>query len=356
MVRINEIKKSAAQRLRELFPRAEDWQELMDSRVGEQTVDLLIRFRMGTEAKALICDVRPVGQPRIIRGVLTRLRGLRDRVPGGYPVVVAPYVSPQSAALVRQNGCGYLDLSGNCYLAFDNVLIEKEGKPNTRPASRPLKALFAPRATRVVRALLVERERSWRLEELSRAVQVSLGHAHNVVKRLEDLEWVERSATGRGDAAGPQRFRLHKPGDLLDAWRDEYTYRANATAAFVGPVGDKRRLMESLAGQATALGLPYAFTLHAGASLVAPQVRVPTVHCYLGGDPEPLVRALGLSPVEGEGTLYLLTPYDQGVFYAPLTKAGLRVVCLPQLYVDLYHHERRGREQADKLRRDAMGF
>ncbi|MBI3458416.1 MAG: hypothetical protein HY002_21805 [Candidatus Rokubacteria bacterium] len=348
MVGINEIKKHMAHRLRELFPRVEDWQELIDSHVGEQTVDLLVRFRIGSEAKTLICEVRPLGQPRHVREVLTRLRSLKERVPGAYPVVAAPYVSPQSAALVRQNGCGYVDLSGNCYLAFDNVLIEKEGKPNVRPASRPLKSLFAPRATRVVRALLVERDRSWHLEELARAAQVSLGHAHNVVKRLEELEWVERGPAGR--------VRLQRPGDLLDAWREEYAYRVNPIVAFVAPVGDKRRLMESLARQATALGGTYAFTLHAGASLIGPQVRVPTVHCYFGGDPEPLARALGLQPVDGEGAVYLMTPYDQGVFYAPLTKGGLHVVCLPQLYVDLYHHERRGREQADKLRRDAMGF
>jgi hypothetical protein len=348
MVRSNEIKKHAAQRLRELFPQAKDWQELIDSHVGEQTVDLLARFKVGGEAKALICEVRPVGQPRYVRDALTRLRGLREHLPGGYPVVVAPYVSPQSAALVRQNGAGYVDLSGNCYLAFDNVLIEKEGKPNTRPVSRPLKTLFAPRATRIVRALLVERDRHWRLEELGRAVSVSLGHAHNVVKRLEELDWIERGPEGR--------FRLREPGALLDAWREEYTYRTNAVAAFVSPAGEKRRIMESLARQAGSLGLPYAFTLHAGASLVGPQVRVPTVHCYVGGDAEPLARAVGLQHVEGEGTAYLMTPYDQGVFYAPLTKGGLRVVSLPQLYVDLYHHERRGREQADKLRRDAMGF
>jgi hypothetical protein len=348
MVRTNEIKKEAAHRLRNLFPDVPDWQELIDARVGEQTVDLLIHFRMGAETKTLICEARAVGQPRYIRDMLTRLRGFRERLPGAYPVAVAPYISPQSAALVRQNGCGYVDLSGNCYLAFDNVLIEKEGKPNPRPTTRPLKALFAPRATRVVRALLVERDRSWRLEELGRAASVSLGHAHNVVKRLEELEWVERSAAGR--------FRLQKPGDLLDAWREEYRYRANALAAFVAPGGDKRRIMEGLARQAGAMGAPYAFTLHAGASLVGPQVRVPTIHCYVAGDAEALARAQGLQPTEGEGSVYLMTPYDQGVFYAPLTKGGLRVVCLPQLYVDLYHHERRGREQADKLRRDAMGF
>lgn len=348
MVRVGEIKKQTAQRLRELFPHVQDWQEFMDSRVGEQTVDLLVRFKMAGEEKALICEVRPVGHPRHIREAITHLRGLRRQVPGAYPVVSAPYVSAQSAALVRQNGCGYVDLSGNCFLAFDNVLIEKEGKPNVRPASRPLKTLFAPRATRVVRALLVESDRSWRLEELGQAVGVSLGHVHNVVKRLEDLEWVERGPEGR--------FRLRKPGDLLDAWRDQYSYRNNTLAAFVSPTGEKRRVMEAVARQATALGLTYAFTLHAGASLIGPQVRVSTVHCYVAGEVEPLARALGFQPVEGEGSVYLMTPYDSGVFYAPVSKSGLRVVSLPQLYVDLYNHERRGREQADKLRRDAVGF
>jgi hypothetical protein len=348
MLRNNEIKKLVATRLRELFPKALDWQELIDSHVGEQTVDVLIRFRLGGDVKTLVCEARPVGQPRIIREALTRLRDLREPAAGAYPIVAAPYVSPQSAALIRQNGCGYIDLSGNCYLAFDNVLIEKEGKPNTRPARRPLKMLFAPRATRIVRALLVDRDRSWRLEELGRALSVSVGHVHNVLKRLEELEWLERGPEGR--------IRLQRPGELLDAWRDAYSYRASSASAYVSAGAGKQRIMEGLARHATALGQPYAFTLHAGASLIGPQVRVSTVHCYVGAEPEPIARALGLQPVEGEGAVYLMTPYDQGVFYAPLTKGGFRVVCLPQLYVDLYHYERRGREQADKLRRDAMGY
>ncbi len=347
MVRLNEIKKQAAERLHALFPQVAEWQESIDASVGDTTVDVLVRFRIGTEEKALICEARPLGQPRHLREAITRLREVRRQVPGAYPVVAAPYVSPQSALLVRQNGAGYIDLSGNCYLAFDNVLIEKEGRPNARPLRRPLKALFAPRASRVVRALLVERERAWRLEELGRAVEVSLGHAHNVVKRLEDLDWVERGRDGR--------YRLARPGELLDAWRDEYTYRVNASSAFVAPV-DRRRVMEALARHATELGVSYAFTLHAGASLIGPHVRVSTVHCYVAGDMDALARALGLQAVEGEGSVYLMTPYDRGVFYAPVVKAGFRVVSLPQLYVDLYRHERRGREQAEKLRRDAMGF
>jgi Transcriptional regulator, AbiEi antitoxin, Type IV TA system len=348
MVRTSEIKKACAERLRALFPQVVDWQESIDATVGDQTVDLLVRFRIGRESSTLICETRSRGEPRFLREAITRLRELRAHLPAAYPVVAAPYVSTESAALVRRNGCGYLDLSGNCYLSFDSVLIHKEGQPNADPARRPLKALFAPRATRVVRALLVDRERPWRLDELGRAVSVSLGHAHNVVKRLEELEWLARGRDGL--------YRLTRPGELLDAWRDEYGYRVNGLSAFVSPLGDKRRVMEALARHATELGTTYAFTLHAGASLIGPHVRVPTVHCYVSGDAEPLVRALGLQAVEGEGAVYLMAPYDPGVFYAPVLKGGLRVVSIPQLYVDLHGHERRGREQAEKLRRDAMGF
>jgi hypothetical protein len=348
MVRINEFKKQAAERLRGLFPQVTEWQESLDATVGDQTVDLLVRFRMGQELKTLICETRSRGEPRYLREAITRLQEFRPHMPGAYPIVAAPYVSLPSAALVRRNGCGYLDLSGNCYRAFDSVLIQKEGRPNAGLTRRPLKALFAPRATRVVRALLCERERAWRLDELGRAVGVSLGHAHNVIKRLEELDWVGRGRDGL--------YRLDRPGDLLDAWRDEYSYRVNGLHAFVSPPGDKRRVMEALARHATELGLGYAFTLHAGASLIGPHTRVSTVHCYVNGDTEPLVRALGLQAVEGEGSVYLLTPYDPGVFYAPVVKGGFRVVSLPQLYVDLYGHERRGQEQAEKLRRGAMGF
>ena len=84
MVRINETKKDAAQRLRELFPQAQEWQELIDARVGEQTVDVLVHFKLAGEGKTLICEVRPVGQPRYVREMLTRLErdGYVERVTG----------------------------------------------------------------------------------------------------------------------------------------------------------------------------------------------------------------------------------------------------------------------------------
>jgi len=115
--------------------------------------------------------------------------------------------------------------------------------------------------------------------------------------------------------------------------------------------------MGEVARAADAAGRRYAFTLNAGASLVASHLRLPNVHCYLEGDPDEVASQLGArAATEAEGTLHLLTPYDSGVFSGVLEKGGLKVTSLPQLYVDLLHYERKGPDQAEHLRREAMGF
>jgi hypothetical protein len=349
MQKSGDIRRQVAQRLREMLPKAKSWDETADPRIGTQSADLLVKFKLGEQEHALVVEVSVLGQPRQIRAAVTRLGEIRRELPGSYPVAAAVYISPQSARILKSNGLGYVDLSGNCYLAFENVLIEKEGKRNVRPSTRPLRSLFAPRATRIVRVLLAEAARAWRLEELARAAEVSLGHSHNVVKRLEELAWVERD--------GAQRIHLGKPADLLEAWCESYTYRENEIASFAVPERLTRKFITDVAHAAAAQNRRYAFTLNAGASLIAPHLRATSVHAYLDGDPAPVAEALGLRPAgESEAGLHLMAPYDAGVFHAVLEKGGLKVVSLPQLYADLMHFERRGKEQAEHLRREAMGY
>jgi hypothetical protein len=349
MLKSEEIRRQAAQRLRELFPTAKGWEEAVGPRIANQHAGLVVKFRLAEQEHTLVLEVCSLGQPRQIRAAVTRLREIRREVDNAYPLAAAIYIGPQSARILKNNGLGYIDLSGNCSLAFGNVLIEKEGKRNVRPSTRPLRSLFAPRATRVVRVLLIDPTRAWRLEELAKAAAVSLGHAHNVITRLVDLAWIERDDR--------QRIRLMKPADLLESWCESYTYRDHDIASYVVPEKPTRRFMAEVARVATAGARTYAFTLHAGLSLVAPHLRLPAVHCYLEGDPAPIVTALGLrGATESEGALHLLTPYDPGVFYGALEKSGVRVVSLPQLYADLAGYERRGRELAEHLRREAMGY
>src|SRR2546422_11503494 len=339
MLKSAEIRRQAGQRLRDLFPQAKGWEESADVPIGGQTADLMVKFRLGDQERVLVLEVCSLGQPRQIRAAVTRLTEVRREMPTAYPLATAVYIGPQSARILKSNNLGYLDLSGNCYLALENVLIEKEGKRNVRPSTRPLRSLFAPRATRVVRGLLAEPGRAWRLEELGRAAAVSLGHSHNVVKRLEELAWAERD--------DDQRIRLSKPADLLEAWCESYTYRANEITSYLAPERVTRKFIGEVARVAAGEGRRYAFTLNAGAALLVPSLRLPAVHCYLEGEPGPVAQGLGLRPAaETDGTLHFLGPYDPGVLHGAFEKGGLKVVCLPQLYADLVHYERRGPEQA----------
>jgi Transcriptional regulator, AbiEi antitoxin, Type IV TA system len=349
MLKLPDIRAQVSQRLRELFPKARGWEESFDVKIGRQTANLLVRFRVGEQEHAVVLEASSLGQPRQIRAAVTRLAELRREMPSAYPAAAAVYIGPESARILKSHNFGYIDLSGNCYLALENILIEKDGKRNIGASTRPLRSLFAPRATRVVRVLLSEIGRAWRLGELAKAADISLGHSHNVVKRLEELAWLERDTS--------DRLRLTKPADLLESWSDSYTYRENDIASYAVPERITRKFLVEVAHTAEAEGRRYAFTMSAGLSLVAPHLRMTAAHAYLEGDPAPVAARLGLRPVaEADGTLHLLAPYDVGVFYGLLEKGGLRVTSLPQLFVDLARYEPRGADQAQHLRREAMGY
>src|SRR5437762_3038931 len=174
MLKSAEIQRQVDQRLRELLPKAKAWEERTDVKIAGHAAGLVVRFRLVDQEHTVVVEVSSLGQPRQIRGAVTRFSEIRRELPGAYPVAAAVYIGPQSARILKSHNLGYVDLSGNCYLAFENVLIEKEGKKNLRPSTRPLRSLFAPRATRVARVLLVEPARAWRLEELARAGRAPL--------------------------------------------------------------------------------------------------------------------------------------------------------------------------------------
>src|SRR5262245_9697698 len=116
MVKTGDIRRQVAQRLRELFPKAKGWEELADLRAAGKPVDVAVRFRLGDAERVVAVEVSSLGQPRQIRGAVTRLTEIRRELPSAYPVAAAVYIGPQSARILKDNNLGYLDLSGNCYL------------------------------------------------------------------------------------------------------------------------------------------------------------------------------------------------------------------------------------------------
>ena len=89
MAKADDIKTLAAQRVRELMSKASGWEQSVDVKVGGQTADLVMKFKMGDKPHTLAIGVTSLGQPRQIREAVTRLLEIRKDMPEAYPVAVS---------------------------------------------------------------------------------------------------------------------------------------------------------------------------------------------------------------------------------------------------------------------------
>lgn len=295
-------------------------------------------------------DVRASGAPSRLPHALRQLTAGGPRRAGAYPVLASSFLSPRARELCREEGVGYLDLAGNCYLQFTDFHLQKIVDRNPFPARGRPASLFSPVSSRLLRVLLEEPARAWRLVELAATARVSLGQASNVCRRLAEEAYAARVE---------RRFRLTQPGPLLDAWRQAYTIRRHLAAYYYSFERDPDQLARRVAAVAAERGWRYAVTSFAAARLVAPFVHgVGTVQWYLGEDAAAAqwAEALDLRPVEAGPNAVLLIPQDAGVLHRTQTVDGITLVGTVQLYLDLASEPGRGLEQADFLRRQKLSF
>jgi len=300
--------------------------------------------------RTLCVDVRAASAPSRLPHALRQLTARYARKAGAYPVLASTFLSPRARELCREEGVGYLDLAGNCLLQFDDFYLQKIVDRNPFPARGRPPSLFSPVSSRILRALLEEPTRTWRVLDVASEAQVSLGQASNVCRRLVDEAYAART---------DRRFRLTQPAKLLDAWREAYTISQNTQAAYYSFERGAEPLVHRVAAIAGERGWRYAVTSFAAASMVAPFVHgIGTVQWYCGEETpmEQWVQALDLRPVESGPNVVLLGPYDPGVFHRTQTVEGVTLVGNIQLYLDLSSDPGRGREQAEFLRRQKLSF
>lgn len=309
--------------------------------------DAVLKLRAAGKTRRIVCEVKSVGEPRYLAQAITSLKHAVQKDPRAYPLVVAPYISPEGQRLCREAGIGFLDLTGNAFLSFDGILIDRSGsKPPPRAKAR-LRRLFAPRSSRIIRVLLEQPEGEWTMSRLAEEATVSLRTVHLVIHALEEKAFVVKR---RG------AITLQKPGDLLDLWAQNYSVEQQRRQTFYSFVKSPAELAAKLSDHAVEHKEAIGLTLHSGAAFVAPFVRSPDVHAYFVGDRDRLMKALDLRPVESGGTVHLLEPFDEGIFYRVQHIRGVRVVCNTQLYLDLVNYPARGREQAEVIRRQKLRY
>lgn len=275
--------------------------------------------------------------------------GLR-RVLAADPDVDAVIVEHIPAGLdeaAEEAGISYLDLQGRGRIGHHGIVyVAKPDRPEGR-VSHKAAAPFAPKASRVGRALLSRPDRRWRLSELAGEVDMAPGNAHRVLAALVEAGYVERDL----DA-----YVLVEAGSLLEAWA-EASRRPNDYLAL--PVvedleGDVRRFFSLLGERKDAV--------------VSGELAAEALVAYLPAERAVIhvLSAEAWAEVEnwkdsrsrflGERDQILVDRVDPGVAHFGEEREGLPLVAPVQLYVDLHGDRGRGREAAEQVRRELLRF
>jgi hypothetical protein len=296
------------------------------------------------EETMLMVAIRNNGQPRYARDAINALSRYNAPYRNAYGVLMAPYIAVESAAICKREGTGYVDFAGNCRLAFGGVYIEQAGNPNPFPQKRDLRKLFSAKAERVIRVLLNNPVKTWKILAIASEAGVSTGEAYNVKTALLDREWCTSSAVG---------FKVSNWEALLDSWTDNYSARRKDMKEYYS-MKSLAELESDLAVTCQQLSVQCALAGFSGAARMMPMVKYSKATAFIGDLQDTIANALNLKEVASGGNIALCVPYDKEVFYNSRIIDGVNIVSPIQLYLDLKNNPGRGEEAADTLYKEVI--
>ena len=316
---------------------------------GEGPDDALVRFGRASEPVALA--VRRQANAATAWQLVRQAETGRD----GNLLVVAAATTAEAREILERHGVAMVDGLGNAHVDLPGLVLHTEGRRRRGDGSpHRVQARLAGKAGVAAQALLLDPERDWKVQDLAGEAGVSIGLAHRVLARLEEEGLVA------SEGAGPRRVRrVVAPTALLDLWAEENTDRGVRRARAYRLARDPRELASAVSAALDAAGVGHAVTGAAAAALVAPFVTsVPVTEVWVDSvvSLDGAVATAGAEVVDGGANLALV----QGSGDEPLAfrrqDEGTWIVNPVRLFSDLRGDPRRGREQAERLRQEVIGF
>jgi hypothetical protein len=288
------------------------------------------------------------GRPERVRRALEEAAESRD-----VPVLVGRRLSPGALRHLRDANANYMDERFlHVGLQTPMVFIDQDNGQEV-PFARESRISLSGAAGGVALALLLEPHEDWRVTDAAERAGVSLGTSQNVLVALEADGLVKR--TGKGPAT---RRRVVDPGELLDRYAlDAAVDRKPMARGFVlnqGVYETVRALAAGLEGS----GITWGLTGVGAAALLAPyltsvghyEVWVTSPHA-----PAFALERMGAMAVERGVNLTLLRG-PAAVLLGGRMQEDVWLASAVRVYVDLLQDPARGKEQAEHLRDQVIGF
>jgi hypothetical protein len=297
-------------------------------------------LRLKARRQKALLSVRPLLHPS--RKTLADPVGSGD----GQFIIVSPHIPDDLASDYRKAAINHADLNGRIFIQTPWLLLDREPKGSgyRNPVSEP--DLFSLKTSRLPRALLSDRDRTWSQGELDLRTQLSRGLISRILNELTLRGYVTRESKGTRHAAAA--YRLADFDRLLDAWRAADVWRKRvAIQEYSLLTNDPKEIARAVRDALGAENI--AFTQWFAAYLRHPYTTPPLVSAYVrSGLSLPELRFA--RPAPNGGNLWLIAPKDEGVFFETQECDGFGLVSDVQIYLDLVHMEQRGPDAAEALR------
>lgn len=359
-------------------------------RYKNQIIDLTIQTKGG---ETFFIETKVSVEPTRFYETFGRLRSYINRE--GYLIIATTKMSERVKYLCQKSNVGYFDLQGNVYIKYGNILIDQVQNRKIpieyRPKKRRIKRPFNESSFRVFIYLLINRKKYVTQEEISVKLGISRGYVNRILKTFEEgikfygeiiLFKVENEdlmsvnipnnyIVGEITTNNPllesslhtkskkpiKYYRLTNPGKILDILSKIYNFNENKVLGYYSFERNTNQLIQEIATLGNKNDLSYALTQHAGASQVAPFVRFDDIYFYMNPeDFEKWKKKLNLRETELGGNIYLVIPKYKWFLTNIQKISEIKIVNNIILYLDLINYPKRGKEQAEYLRKQQLGF
>ena len=303
---------------------------------GQSDCDLMIRFKAGKE-KRIRVEILEHAYPKHVSIALERFRQYPSEA---YNLIFAPFISEEAAQLCRQKQVGYIDEAGNMEIMFDTIYICIKGNPNRAPESRRTGGLFRTSATTsalVLRKLLEDTNRAWKLKYLSQEVGCSIGLVSRVKNTLCDQMWAEMTEEG---------LKITDSEGLLKAWSREYQLQPGISCYTLDSIPAFEKRLSELEDK---YGIRNYLTGFAGGVRYAPVVRYNKIHVMIeAGNFEKFIQYSGCKRVDSGANVIILEASQDKTADARIRNDNT-IVSPVQAYLDCMQLKGRGEELAEAI-------
>lgn len=331
----NEFKKKISQ----IFPKEF---QVIPEHSGNDFSDFYLILKYRKIQINFIVEAKIINSSASLKYIIEKIQLLKKENKQLKMILLSSYFSPEKQIECKSNGINFVDLSGNLYLAEDNLYIDRAQNKNLFPEKRSGRNPFSDKASLIIRKMISDKNKLWGVRELASSIGVDPGFVSRIAGELEKRHYILKNKS---------LLKLINCQQIVNDWVDNYNISLNQQLKYFSPVRDIKEILNKIQSLPQNSLPEFALSVQAGANLISDYSVYDVVHIYVN-DPECVqqFKMLNISEVEkGPNIIFLLPYYNNSVFFDKQIIKGIPVVSDLQLYLDLYNYPLRGREQAEKI-------